>query len=219
MSYVHTHSHQGPHTIPKTNPHRHSVRLHTRTHDTTDSHPRHHRSTSLTSLNGAPSTTPDQPTPLTAALPHTASTDSMVDASEALFFTQPLAEGQEPPLSQLQEDQWCFAEGTCPPQYWECPGSNGYKVRGPGYLVDRKKVLAAEPVFSLVAVDLLRVKSPRKHIAPLLPSMRGSSAPFTFIVNILIPGPPHLCLISMWVGGGGWGACGGVAVWCVASCV
>lgn len=121
----------------------------------------------------------------------TPSFDGMHDAFESL----PEAEDEGP---SLPADQWRYAQGTCPAEYWECPGATGYRVRGPSYLMDRKKVPAAEPVFTLAAVDLLRFKAPRKHVAPLLPSMRASTAPFTFIVNILIPGPPHLGLIMSW---------------------
>ena len=145
-----------------------------------------------------------------AAQTSTPSLETMHDAIESL------PEDEEGPGTLLPPDQWRYAEGTCPPEYWECPGATGYRVRGPSYLLDRKKVAAAEPVFTLAAVDLLRFKAPRKHVAPLLPSMRASTAPFTFIVNILIPGPPHLSLIMSWAAeynpdatsGGGNGAAG-----------
>ncbi len=37
---------------------------------------------------------------------------------------------------------------------------------------DKKKIPAAEPVFSLAATDLLQVEQPTPHIARFLPSLR-----------------------------------------------
>lgn len=38
------------------------------------------------------------------------------------------------------EDSSEFAEGTCPPEFWSCPGAAGFKVRGERYLRDHVKV-------------------------------------------------------------------------------
>jgi hypothetical protein len=51
----------------------------------------------------------------------------------------------------------------------------GMQVRGADYLRDKKKIPAAEPVFSLAATDLLQVDKPTPHIARYLPSLRYPS--------------------------------------------
>lgn len=86
---------------------------------------------------------------------------------------------------------------TCDSKYWTCPGANNLKVRGADYLRDKKKIPAAEPVFSLAATDLLQVDKPTPHIARYLPSLRHSSAPFTFIMQIMF-GHPSLSLTFSW---------------------
>lgn len=46
------------------------------------------------------------------------------------------------------------------------------QIRGPHYLVDKKKLPAAQPMFELVAVDLLQLEEPIMHICQYLPSIR-----------------------------------------------
>ncbi|KAL3141693.1 hypothetical protein ABBQ32_004380 [Trebouxia sp. C0010 RCD-2024] len=88
--------------------------------------------------------------------------------------------------------------GTCDPKYWSCPGAAGYKVRSQTYLKDKKKMEADEPVFGLASVDLVEVEAPTWHIAEHLPSIRDSKAPFTFVVQLMVPGPPFLSLTMAW---------------------
>ncbi|KAL0043136.1 hypothetical protein WJX79_010214 [Trebouxia sp. C0005] len=88
--------------------------------------------------------------------------------------------------------------GTCDPKYWSCPGAAGYKVRGQTYLKDKKKIEADEPVFGLASVDLVEVEAPTWHIAQHLPAIRDSKAPFTFVVQLMVPGPPFLSLTMAW---------------------
>ncbi|KAK9814451.1 hypothetical protein WJX72_006118 [[Myrmecia] bisecta] len=85
-------------------------------------------------------------------------------------------------------------------KFWSCPGSAGFKVRGRNYLRDRKKVLADEPVFELASVDLIILDAPSIGVARHLDSVRKSSAPFTFVVQIMIPGPPYVSLVISWAG-------------------
>ena len=109
------------------------------------------------------------------------------------------------------------AAGTMPREMWSCPGAAGFKVRGPTYLEDHRKVAAGEPMLSLAAVDLLHLDAPCFDVARHLASVRRSPAPFMFVVNLMIPGAtPHSVVIS-WaadraapsVGGGGGGNNGG----------
>jgi len=88
--------------------------------------------------------------------------------------------------------------GTCDPAYWTCPGSAGYRVRGRNYLSDKKKISAAEPMFRLLSVDLVKLDQPTRHIGQYLTSVRNSPSTFSFVVQIMVPGPPHLALVIMW---------------------
>jgi hypothetical protein len=94
-------------------------------------------------------------------------------------------------------DAWAIA-GSCPKEYWLSPGSCGFKVRGDNYLVDRKKILGAPPMFELVAVDLLELEEPMFHICQHLPSVRHSPAPFLFCVQMMVPSSPPVSLVSTW---------------------
>ena len=100
-------------------------------------------------------------------------------------------------LSQQERDAWAIA-GTCRKEYWSSPGSCGFKVRGPTYLTDRKKILAAPPMFELVAVDLLELEEPMFHICRHLPSVKYSPAPFLFCVQMMVPSSPPVSLVSTW---------------------
>lgn len=57
---------------------------------------------------------------------------------------------------------------------------------------------AAEPVFGLASVDIVKMRKPCFHIARHLPSIRLSTAPFTFLVNIMVPSTPFLSLVVAW---------------------
>eukprot|EP00192_Tetraselmis_astigmatica_P006536 CAMPEP_0117667932 /NCGR_PEP_ID=MMETSP0804-20121206/11248_1 /TAXON_ID=1074897 /ORGANISM="Tetraselmis astigmatica, Strain CCMP880" /LENGTH=739 /DNA_ID=CAMNT_0005475727 /DNA_START=604 /DNA_END=2823 /DNA_ORIENTATION=- len=77
-------------------------------------------------------------------------------------------------------------------RYWNCPGIADFKVRGPNYLVDRKKQISEEPAFELIALFLLKLDDATENVAQYLlkPSMLG----FTFVVNIMVPGNDHLVM-------------------------
>lgn len=82
-----------------------------------------------------------------------------------------VTEGEEE-LEEIDfDDSWAIS-GTCRHEYWSSPGSAGFKVRGSQYLVDKKKILAAPPMFELVAVDLLEMEEPMYHLCKHLPSVR-----------------------------------------------
>jgi hypothetical protein len=97
----------------------------------------------------------------------------------------------------LEEDSWAVP-GTCPAEYWSCPGPSLFKVRGTTYLTDKKKVDAAPPMFELVAVDLVELEEPVFHIAKFLPSVKQSPAPFLFTVQLMVPANPPISLVSTW---------------------
>eukprot|EP00884_Botryococcus_braunii_P002944 jgi/Botrbrau1/12650/Bobra.67_1s0016.1 len=88
--------------------------------------------------------------------------------------------------------------GSCDPRYWSCPGAAGFHIRGANYLHDRKKIIADEPLFELASVDLVDLPKPMLHLAPHLPSVRDSKAPFLFVVQLMVPGPPHQALVISW---------------------
>jgi len=88
--------------------------------------------------------------------------------------------------------------GTLDQRFWSCPGAAGFKLRGASYLRDHKKASAAPPVFALQSVDLVETDKPCFHIAQHLPAIRHSSAPFMFVVNIMVPASPPLSLTAAW---------------------
>eukprot|EP00891_Asterochloris_glomerata_P007511 jgi/Astpho2/7511/Aster-02077 len=83
------------------------------------------------------------------------------------------------------------------PCYFTDPGANNIKVRGPDYLKDRKKILAEDPVCRLSSANLLEV-APTFHIARYLPSIHESTAPFTFVLQIMVPGKTNISLTFGW---------------------
>ncbi|KFM23600.1 hypothetical protein F751_2859 [Auxenochlorella protothecoides] len=110
----------------------------------------------------------------------------------------PAAEaGDAAAAERVEEDAWAIG-GTCPRQFWSCPGDAGFKVRGPSYLADKRKVPAGPPVFELVAVDLLELEEPMLHVARHLPSVRNAPAPFLFCVQMMVPCKPPVALVASW---------------------
>ena len=51
----------------------------------------------------------------------------------------------------------------------------------------RKKIPTEEPLFRLVAVDLVKSDEPVYHISRYLPVVRKSSAPFSFVLSFTLP--------------------------------
>lgn len=95
------------------------------------------------------------------------------------------------------EDAWAVP-GTLRSEFWSCPGESTFKIRGPNYLTDRAKIPAGEPVFELVAVDLLKLDDPVRHVARYLPSVRCSPAPFLFVLQLMVPSSPPVSLSVTW---------------------
>ncbi|EFN53068.1 hypothetical protein CHLNCDRAFT_137358 [Chlorella variabilis] len=116
---------------------------------------------------GAPATPPAGPLPALAE-------EEVEGATEAAAAEREAA------------DAWAVG-GTCLSQYWSCPGDCGFKVRGPAYLADKKKVAATPPMFELVATDLLQLED---HL--------HSPAPFIFCVQLMVPCVPPISLVASW---------------------
>lgn len=97
----------------------------------------------------------------------------------------------------VSDTSWAIA-GSCQHKYWLSPGSSNFKVRGKTYLVDKKKIAAALPMFELVAVDLLEMEEPIYHVCQHLPSVQHSPAPFLFCVQMMVPSSPPVSLVCSW---------------------
>ncbi|CAD7698962.1 unnamed protein product, partial [Ostreobium quekettii] len=121
--------------------------------------------------------------------------DSQAGATEDISASKP----REGDANEEEESARVVSSaGTMDPKYWARPGAAGFKLRGANYLRDKKKELADEPVFDLVSVDLVKIVKPTPHIARYLPSIQCSSAAFSYVVQIMIPGPPHLAMVMTW---------------------
>jgi len=83
-----------------------------------------------------------------------------------------------------------------PQRFWSCPGDAGFRLRGANYLKDRVKAPAAAPEFELCAVELFESGSPddKENVAARLPAVVEDPDHFFYVANLLLPGPPHLCL-------------------------
>jgi hypothetical protein len=83
---------------------------------------------------------------------------------------------------------------------WSEPDACTFRVRGKSYPQDKIKVLSAQSLFKLVAVDVFEVPEPTRNIAAnpknrvYLAQQRGDPA-WCFVMNIMVPGPPHLCFV------------------------
>lgn len=86
--------------------------------------------------------------------------------------------------------------------HWAEPDANSFRVRGPNYLNDRKKINAGSSIARLLTVDLIEVEEylytgisdhPKERIQLALKN--NDLPPFVFLLNILIPGPPHYHII------------------------
>lgn len=91
--------------------------------------------------------------------------------------------------------------GSCPPQYWAPITAHGLRIRGPHYLVDKKKVEASAPLLHLSAADLVNVEEPLWHISRYLPSVQHATAPFQLVLNIMYPAgsySPMQCIVATW---------------------
>lgn len=87
--------------------------------------------------------------------------------------------------------------GTCPREWWGEPDGTLFEVRGPTYLVDRGKVAGGQPVFHLVAVDVLAFEDPKERSLLLTCSLfwTFSTVRVTFLIHVHTHSPfLSLCL-------------------------
>uniref|UniRef100_A0A383VGR2 Protein ENHANCED DISEASE RESISTANCE 2 C-terminal domain-containing protein n=1 Tax=Tetradesmus obliquus TaxID=3088 RepID=A0A383VGR2_TETOB len=100
--------------------------------------------------------------------------------------------------SDLEEPE---PEFKLPTKYYQeihTPGADApFKLRGPTYLSDGRKVPAGQPLFELLGMEVVDVGGPGPcpHISRYLPSVRRSSKPFLFVYNLMVPGPPTICCV------------------------
>jgi len=92
---------------------------------------------------------------------------------------------------------------TCDKRFWEsihAPGKAApFRVRGPTYLKDRKKIPAGLAAFTFGAMDVVTMPRPVQHVARYLPSIRQGRIPFAFIINLIIPGTPLLGIVATFI--------------------
>ena len=83
-----------------------------------------------------------------------------------------------------------------PQRFWSCPGEAGFRIRGPTYLEDKVKVAAGQPRFELCRVELFESDAPddKEDVASRLHYVVEDPEHFFYVANLLLPGPPHLCL-------------------------
>jgi len=87
--------------------------------------------------------------------------------------------------------------------HWAVRNGDGFKVRGKDYKVDKKKVAAGEPMFRMIAADVIETDSPMMKGMGNNPSERVQQAlkherenphkpapKFTIVINFALPGPP-----------------------------
>jgi hypothetical protein len=82
------------------------------------------------------------------------------------------------------------------PRYWSSASAAGLKVRGKTYLEDRVKIKAEEPMFELHRVDLFEFPTPCEHVAESMDYIKDSPEEFFYIVQLMVPGPPHYSIIA-----------------------
>lgn len=87
---------------------------------------------------------------------------------------------------------------SLPESMWAEPDPSLFRVRGPNYLVDKKKIPSTQSPFHLVGVDLLSFESAKdRYNLSSLPDSVASGNPnkFTFVVNLIIPGPENVGMV------------------------
>ncbi|KAG1697938.1 hypothetical protein DVH05_015422 [Phytophthora capsici] len=86
---------------------------------------------------------------------------------------------------------------SLPEKMWAEPDASLFSVRGHNYLNDKKKIPSAPAMFHTMGVDLLSFESPaeRYNISARSDSIGRTSSKFTFVVNMIIPGPENICMV------------------------
>ncbi|KAF0775153.1 hypothetical protein AaE_001147 [Aphanomyces astaci] len=80
---------------------------------------------------------------------------------------------------------------------WSEPDASRFAVRGPNYLVDKKKSPSKKARFRLVGVDLFAFDNEKeRYNLANRPGSHVQTAPgFTFIINMIIPSPNNLSMV------------------------
>ncbi|RLN02661.1 hypothetical protein BBJ28_00008742 [Nothophytophthora sp. Chile5] len=86
---------------------------------------------------------------------------------------------------------------SLPEKMWAEPDASLFSVRGHNYLSDRKKIPSAPAMFHTVGVDLLSFEnaSDRYNLSARPDSIGRTSSKFTFVVNMIIPGPENISMV------------------------
>ncbi|KAK9863896.1 hypothetical protein WJX84_006498 [Apatococcus fuscideae] len=72
-------------------------------------------------------------------------------------------------------------------KYYSCPGAAGFKIRGPDYLKDKKKLMAEEPAFSLHGAFLVEVSPPETPTSGDAEEL-GPDTPFDLVLSRFLAG-------------------------------
>lgn len=111
------------------------------------------------------------------------------------------------PQSSLPYDGFDDSIKSLPSFMWSEPDANTFMVRGKHYKTNHKKYKACRSVFRLLTVDLVEVDVPMTNGISEHPEERmqwtptqnhtntKAAPPYTVIINISIPGPPHYHLV------------------------
>lgn len=81
-------------------------------------------------------------------------------------------------------------------KFWSSASAAGLKIRGKTYLEDKIKIKAEEPMMDLFRVDLFEFPSPCEHVAQSMDYVKDNPDKFFYIVQLMVPGPPHYSIIA-----------------------
>lgn len=87
-----------------------------------------------------------------------------------------------------------------PAHMWAEPDLQTFRLRSKTYNQDKQKVLSEPSLFKLVAVDIFEVPEPTRNIASnpknrVAQAFARGETTWCFVMNIMVPGPPHLCFV------------------------
>ena len=89
--------------------------------------------------------------------------------------------------------------GVLPTLHWRDGDATGFVLRGPTYLLDKRKTPSEPALLTLAAVELWQPTAPTEHFAAhpsgflaraARSSLDGGTTPFTLAVNFINPGSP-----------------------------
>jgi len=92
-----------------------------------------------------------------------------------------------------------------PEEMWAEPDATSFLVRGKTYVKDRVKVYSNPALFKLLCVDLFQTDGKVENIAShpknrVFQALQRRDSAWTFVVNIMIPGPPYYALVLYFSG-------------------